>query len=121
MCVIFFFFFFSSRRRHTRFKCDWSSDVCSSDLLCRNDWLLNIDADEEISPRLRDEILAVFAAGPKHTAYTVPILPLYNFQERAHPWTVHHHPVRLYRKSCGGFRDSTVHDTRSEEPTSELQ
>src|SRR5882762_9510551 len=26
-------FFFSSRRRHTRFKCDWSSDVCSSDLL----------------------------------------------------------------------------------------
>src|SRR2546430_16070380 len=29
-CV--FFFFFSSRRRHTRFDCDWSSDVCSSDL-----------------------------------------------------------------------------------------
>src|SRR6266853_6617307 len=28
-----FFFFFSSRRRHTRFDCDWSSDVCSSDLL----------------------------------------------------------------------------------------
>src|SRR5882762_4631210 len=28
-----FFFFFSSRRRHTRFKCDWSSDVCSSDLI----------------------------------------------------------------------------------------
>src|SRR2546430_4920508 len=26
-------FFFSSRRRHTRFDCDWSSDVCSSDLL----------------------------------------------------------------------------------------
>src|SRR4029434_11321607 len=25
--------FFSSRRRHTRFKCDWSSDVCSSDLI----------------------------------------------------------------------------------------
>src|SRR5690606_24572922 len=26
-------FFFSSRRRHTRFSRDWSSDVCSSDLL----------------------------------------------------------------------------------------
>src|SRR5260370_15035571 len=25
-------FFYSRRRRHTRFKCDWSSDVCSSDL-----------------------------------------------------------------------------------------
>src|SRR5260221_1494362 len=30
-CV--FFFFFSSRRRHTRSLCDWSSDVCSSDLV----------------------------------------------------------------------------------------
>src|SRR5256886_290375 len=29
---ILFLFFFSSRRRHTRFDCDWSSDVCSSDL-----------------------------------------------------------------------------------------
>src|SRR5688572_32415626 len=32
-CLLFFFFFFSSRRRHTRFDCDWSSDVCSSDLV----------------------------------------------------------------------------------------
>src|SRR2546427_13111675 len=30
--IHFVFFFFSSRRRHTRFDCDWSSDVCSSDL-----------------------------------------------------------------------------------------
>src|SRR5260221_3823195 len=30
--IVFFFFFFSSRRRHTRSLCDWSSDVCSSDL-----------------------------------------------------------------------------------------
>src|SRR2546427_7906163 len=32
MCFCVVFFFFSSRRRHTRFDCDWSSDVCSSDL-----------------------------------------------------------------------------------------
>src|SRR2546430_8741845 len=32
LCSTVFFFFFSSRRRHTRFDCDWSSDVCSSDL-----------------------------------------------------------------------------------------
>src|SRR3990167_10261815 len=31
-CVFFVYFFFSRRRRHTRFDCDWSSDVCSSDL-----------------------------------------------------------------------------------------
>ena len=32
MCLM-FFFFFSSRRRHTRLQGDWSSDVCSSDLI----------------------------------------------------------------------------------------
>src|SRR5438270_3335262 len=35
MMFCFLFFFFSSRRRHTRFDCDWSSDVCSSDLMAR--------------------------------------------------------------------------------------
>src|SRR2546422_6584957 len=30
---MFFVFFFSSRRRHTRCSRDWSSDVCSSDLV----------------------------------------------------------------------------------------
>src|SRR2546430_8222042 len=43
--LYFFFFFFSSRRRHTRFDCDWSSDVCSSDLN---------EADTEIVGVLKD-------------------------------------------------------------------
>src|SRR3712207_6853446 len=34
------YFFFSSRRRHTRSLCDWSSDVCSSDLLLQKRSLL---------------------------------------------------------------------------------
>src|SRR2546422_3441846 len=33
--LLVFFFFFSSRRRHTRCSRDWSSDVCSSDLVRR--------------------------------------------------------------------------------------
>src|SRR2546427_10101966 len=41
-------FFFSSRRRHTRFDCDWSSDVCSSDL--RPGALFG----HELAPELRD-------------------------------------------------------------------
>src|SRR5690606_40183960 len=32
-CGVYLYFFFSSRRRHTRFSRDWSSDVCSSDLI----------------------------------------------------------------------------------------
>src|SRR2546430_2827485 len=39
-----YIFFFSSRRRHTRFDCDWSSDVCSSDLLA------NLGIDRERRP-----------------------------------------------------------------------
>src|SRR5438477_12377112 len=35
MSLFILFFFFSSRRRHTRLTCDWSSDVCSSDLVRR--------------------------------------------------------------------------------------
>src|SRR2546430_7682496 len=50
------FFFFSSRRRHTRFDCDWSSDVCSSDLalvLERRD----LDAVRKEKGRLRSYLL----------------------------------------------------------------
>src|SRR4051812_49654478 len=43
----FFFFFFSSRRRHTRLTCDWSSDVCSSDLAPRR----GAPARREMPPR----------------------------------------------------------------------
>src|SRR5437868_11717528 len=42
-------FFFSSRRRHTRSKRDWSSDVCSSDLVMRR-------LDEKVKPLLPSDI-----------------------------------------------------------------
>src|SRR2546422_3169383 len=48
--MVLFFFFFSSRRRHTRCSRDWSSDVCSSDLL-RNviHWDADIQSEVELS------------------------------------------------------------------------
>src|SRR5688572_31860782 len=49
-------FFFSSRRRHTRFDCDWSSDVCSSDLV----YVPNVRLLEEVARYQRE---AVRAAG----------------------------------------------------------
>src|SRR5947207_11316890 len=50
--LFFFFFFFSSRRRHTRSLCDWSSDVCSSDLLisAANDHLPNRMVTDSAKP-----------------------------------------------------------------------
>src|SRR2546430_12715332 len=57
------YFFFSSRRRHTRFDCDWSSDVCSSDLLAlsRNvadECLIELDAAVFIAARAHAELHA---------------------------------------------------------------
>src|SRR6266481_5148608 len=41
-------FFFSSRRRNTRWNCDWSSDVCSSDLV--ENELQHPDRDDQRDP-----------------------------------------------------------------------
>src|SRR2546430_13071795 len=46
-------FFFSSRRRHTRFDCDWSSDVCSSDLGLPTGWLQPERRRLQLRPRAR--------------------------------------------------------------------
>src|SRR5256886_11045391 len=50
-----FWFFFSSRRRHTRFDCDWSSDVCSSDL-----FVVLVVADQRLANAVvREQLLRV--------------------------------------------------------------
>src|SRR3989454_4740016 len=45
------FFFFSSRRRHTRLQGDWSSDVCSSDLLSSIAFLPPISSERRLCIR----------------------------------------------------------------------
>src|SRR5207302_4367790 len=52
-------FFFSSRRRHTRFSRDWSSDVCSSDLLVH---LIRNFGDDD---RVLVALLARLDGGPR--------------------------------------------------------
>src|SRR5688572_32076647 len=64
--VFFFFFFFSSRRRHTRFDCDWSSDVCSSDLACTVLWKLRTFQVAPSRPSTSDWVArCVPASGPE--------------------------------------------------------
>src|SRR2546430_8196845 len=73
-------FFFSSRRRHTRFDCDWSSDVCSSDLqyMARligefaRDGLVNIVGG--CCGTTPDHIAAIAAAVAPHKPRTVPVI-----------------------------------------------
>src|SRR2546430_8541574 len=61
-----FFFFFSSRRRHTRFDCDWSSDVCSSDLA-------NVEVVEEGEEGSKVDIFEL-----KESADEAPVVKLVN-------------------------------------------
>src|SRR2546430_13434673 len=59
-------FFFSSRRRHTRFDCDWSSDVCSSDLELA-DLLTGRSGSERILLDLEDANAFVVSLDPERT------------------------------------------------------
>src|ERR1035437_8228358 len=53
MCMVTVIFFFSSRRRHTRYWRDWSSDVCSSDLIYENTGgSLGVDVGFKLTPAL---------------------------------------------------------------------
>src|SRR6266850_787449 len=59
----YFFFFFSSRRRHTRLQGDWSSDVCSSDLMVREDKVIGaiVTGHQEATP-FNDKQIALLRA-----------------------------------------------------------
>ena len=79
--------------------------------LCRNDWLLNIDADEVVSQELRDEITNIFAKGPQSDIYKVEILDVFAHEEHPKSWAYGYWQYRLYHRSKGRFSESTVHDT----------
>jgi glycosyltransferase involved in cell wall biosynthesis len=77
-----------------------------------NDWILNLDADEVVTPELAREIEALMRA-------TTGLLPAYRFRqvtvypghERPRLWADAHNYVRLYDRRKVRFRQSRVHDT----------
>src|SRR2546430_10748214 len=77
-------FFFSSRRRHTRFDCDWSSDVCSSDLVVKSSF--------SSYPNLLKEDFTTVSVGAFLVTYD------YNLQ-----FTVGH-LIRFARSLCQNFQ-----------------
>lgn len=78
---------------------------------CQNDWLLNLDADEVLTPALKNEINALFANGdPEPGAYRLRILNLYPGDEKPRPFANDYNVVRLYHRSVGRYRDDPVYD-----------
>lgn len=87
---------------------------------CRNDWLLNIDADEEITPALRKEIEDIFANEPEANIYKMEILDIYPHEKVAQTFAYGYWQYRLYDRNFGRFSDSPVHDTVRPLPQAKL-
>jgi glycosyltransferase involved in cell wall biosynthesis len=78
---------------------------------CKHLWLLNIDADECLSPNLADEIRALFALGePPADAYELRISEVFPGEDAPHRFAYSLAPVRLYRRDKGQYSPSPVHD-----------
>ncbi len=77
---------------------------------CKNDWLLNLDADEVVTPDLKQEIIDLFKSEPEPAAYSFPIAEVFPFEDTPHKWAYALKPVRLYHKSIGRYNPSIVHD-----------
>ena len=80
---------------------------------CKHDWILNIDADEEVSPELAQEITALFASPTLNDkkGYKVKIVNKFRFEKKPKKWAYYYNQLRFYNKNHAGFKDSTVHDS----------
>lgn len=79
---------------------------------CKNRWLLNLDADEEITAELAAEIQKIFAGGkPAFAAYSIPVRDLLPGEVELAPGAHTNTCIRLYDRECARFSDSPVHDS----------
>lgn len=79
--------------------------------LCRHDWVLNLDADEVVTPALAAEIRGLFRDGPPPPgAYEVRILNVYPGAARPRPFANDYRVVRLYHREVGRYRAHPLFD-----------
>lgn len=84
--------------------------------LCKNDWILNIDADEELSKELQDEIEYIFASQnqDRYLAYQIKLLIMHRNNARPRVFAPYNKCTRLYNKKFASFANtinSTTHDS----------
>ncbi|MEM0944471.1 MAG: glycosyltransferase family 2 protein, partial [Pseudomonadota bacterium] len=78
--------------------------------LCRNEWVLNLDADEVATPALAAELATLWSSPPAPAAFRLRILNVYP-GDRAPRWLANdYNVVRLYHRSVAGYRDHAVYD-----------
>jgi glycosyltransferase involved in cell wall biosynthesis len=80
---------------------------------CKNKWILNLDADEEISPELCQEIDDIFAKNLQQNFYgfRVKIVNKFRFEKHPKKLAYFYNQLRLYNKDFARFKSSAVHDS----------
>ncbi|TGJ98698.1 glycosyltransferase family 2 protein [Leptospira langatensis] len=74
-------------------------------------WILTLDADEEMSPALKEEILALFRKGePDADGFLIPRLTMYMGKWIRHGGWYPNYRIRLFQKSKGKFVGGKVHE-----------
>ncbi|KDO03498.1 MULTISPECIES: glycosyltransferase family 2 protein [spotted fever group] len=84
--------------------------------LCVNDWVLNIDADEELSKELQDEIEYIFASKnqDQYLAYKIKLLIMHRNDQKPRMFAPFNKCTRLYNKKFASFANTvnnTTHDS----------
>ena len=74
------------------------------------DWVLSLDADERVTPELREEIAAVVAANGPHDAYEMARLSSYCGRYMRHGGWWPDRVTRLFRRGSARFSDDLVHE-----------
>lgn len=78
---------------------------------CSHEWILSIDTDEQCTPEVRDEILALLAGSPAHDAYLVPRRNYFMGQWVTHSgWYPNFRQPQLFRKGAMRYVESPVHE-----------
>jgi glycosyltransferase involved in cell wall biosynthesis len=74
------------------------------------EWVLALDADEWVSPELRDEILAVISSHSDYVGYRIPRLSSYCGRFLRHGGWWPDYISRLFRRGAARYSDGLVHD-----------
>jgi glycosyltransferase involved in cell wall biosynthesis len=74
------------------------------------EWVLSLDADERVTPELREEIAAVVAANGPHDAYEIARLSSYCGRFMRHGGWWPDRVTRLFRRGSARFSDDLVHE-----------
>tara|TARA_B100001113_G_C21069533_1_gene604931 strand:- start:221 stop:976 length:756 start_codon:yes stop_codon:yes gene_type:complete len=78
----------------------------------RNEWLLNLDADEYLSEEIKSEILQTFNDNnDNYNFFSMKVTPIYPNWKRPRLFSASHQCVRLYNRRFGRFSNSPVHDS----------